>query len=321
MNETESCLNEITTKYPKKWEDLDKSIKRIIPHKQDSPFDPYESKYYKEFILSNRNDQVEYIPTEQLSESFIKAHNSLIDNSGIYMIDFQNLLNDYDESYFDLESWSNDRKEVILNSINNYLFDCNIFKGIFFFSQLSEAFREIDKSLHNLDNIKYFGANKPSWLQTKIKEILELEVKSIKDTLIFNYKPIYSKLDQVLYKTKASSEFYKFSDNDWFKIAKAIAEGYIDFEASHYIIDKERIYIEAEASRLVSNYIYGSEFKKQSVNAYLNQTKSNTPTNKNIFIPSRIKALEFIAEEAKNNGFESDYFKEKLKKLKKDKER
>lgn len=315
MDEIESCLKKITTEYPKKWEDLDRSIKCMIPHKQDCPFDTYKSKYYKKFMLFDNT----HTPVEELPEPFITAHKALYGSDGTYMIDFKSLLNDLGEKDFDIESWSNDRKKSILNSINNYLFDCNIFKGIFFFSQLSETFREIDKSLHNLDDKKYFGANKPSWLQTKIKEILELEVKSIKDTLIFNYKPIYSKLDQVLYETKASSEFYKNSDNDWFKIAKAIAEGYIEFGANHYIINKERIDIEAEASRLVSKYIYGSESKAKSVNAYLNQTKSNTPSNKNIFfLTSRIKALEFIAEEAKSNGFESDYFKEKLKKLKKD---
>jgi hypothetical protein len=317
MDEIELFLDEILAEYPERWENIDGYIKYLMPHEKKDPLSPFKSKYYKKFVTVFENNKITYVSKELVSEPYIELDKILYRDYDNYLIDFKELFNDCEENDFDIESWSDKRKDYILKKINEFLFDCSIYKGVFFFSKLSEVFSEIIVNLDYLEKLKTIYSDNPNWLQIEIKKTLKLEIESIKSILIYNYEPIYGKIDNVLNRINLPKTFNKHISSIWYKLAKIMAEGYLVIEKSYYIINGEKIGNESEVARSVSKHINGNVSGWESFKPYLNQTKSNIDNNKNIFLYSRLETLNFIAVEAEKNNSLSDYFKTKLSLLKK----
>ncbi|WP_405608378.1 hypothetical protein [Polaribacter sp. Asnod1-A03] len=317
MNKIELFLDTILAYYPERWENIDGYIKSLMPYEEKDPFSPFKSKYYKKFIPVIDNEIVTYVPEELASKSYKGLNKILYGDYVNYLIDFKELLNDCEENDFDIESWSDKRKDNILKEINEFLFDCNVYKGVFFFSKLSDVFSEIIANLDYLEKVKPIYSDNPNWLQIKIKKTLKLEIESLKSILIYNYKPIYGKIDNVLNRINLPKNFNKHIGSIWYKLAKIMAEGYLVIAKNHYIINGEIITNESEVARSVSKHLNGNYTGWESFKPYLNQTKSNANNDKNIFFYSRLEILNFIAVEVEKNDGLSDYFKIELLQLKK----
>lgn len=313
MEEIIDFKNYLLAEYPETWAGVDDFIKKMIPHKEIPLFTPYESKYYKEFVPKITGSKVIYIPLNKADDQ-AKKYRGLF---SLNFIDYEELFNDFDKFYFDTESWSNNRRTNILKKVNEFLFECNTFKGVSFFKVLGQTILEIQDRLANLENIDSLYNDKPNWLQLKIKESLELEIKTIKNILISNYELVYPKLNSLFVKSDLS--LIPSSSFAWYKIAQLMATGYLKIENQHYIVENKIVYNESEAARQVSTHLHGNDGKFSSIASYLNQTKQNVPNeNKNIFIYSRINDLKNIANEVSQLNNLSEYFKVQIDKLEKE---
>lgn len=323
MDEIKLFLEGVLSKYPETWENIDEYIKYLLPHEHSDPLSSFKSKYYKKFVpvidkkKGKKKNKVIYVPEELASKSDIKLNKILFGKYDNYLIDFKELFKDCGKNDFDVESWSDVRKDAILKEIYEFLFECNIHKGVFFFRSLSDVFAKIKDRLGNLEKLKPIYRENQNWLQVEVKEILKLEIESLKSILTNDFKSVYYDLDKVLSRVNSSSYIEKNSTFTWYKIAEVMANGYLEIVKNYYIINGRNVYIEAEASRLVSKQIYGNDSYFETLSPYLNQTKSNVYNDKNIFIHSRLNTLNFIAAEAEKNNVLSDYFKIKLSELNK----
>jgi hypothetical protein len=309
MDKIQNLLNDILEKYPETWSDIDEYIKYMMPYEHEGFFD-YKSKYYKEFVPKVTGPKVVFFSIDKADDEAKKYRGSF----SLYLIDFEELFKDFDKFYFDIESWSDRRRETILKRVDEFLFECNTFKGISFFKELGRTILEINGRLTNLKKTSIIYSDKPNWLQKKIRKVLKLEIETIQNILISNYELVYPKLNSVFINTDGSIS--PSSTSIWFKIAQIMATGYLKIEKHHYIVDGQKIYNESEVARIISKHLYGNESKSSSISPYLNQTKQGVKgDNKNIFIPTRIKELKFIAFKASQQNNLSEYFKEQISKL------
>lgn len=302
--------NYLLAEYPETWLGIDGYIKYLIPHKYIPLTTPYESKYYKEFVPKITDSKIIYIPIDKANDKE-KSYSGLFSS---YFIDYEDLFKDFDKYYFDIESWSDKRKQIILKKTNEFLFECNVFKGITFFKEFGQTLIEIKGTLTNLEKVDVIYCDKPNWLQEKIRKVLIIEVETIQNIIISNYELIYPKLSSVF--NESVTALNKSNTFTWYKIAKTMATGFLEIEKLHYIINGKKIHNESEAARQMSKHIYGNESKSKSIKPFLNQTKQNVPDeNKNIFLYHRIKDLKIIANEAAKQKNLSDYFKKQISKL------
>ncbi|MCH3884405.1 hypothetical protein [Tenacibaculum aquimarinum] len=312
MDDIEIFMQKLSDNYPETWINVDDLIKYIIPNNNLDPFDGYKSKYYKKFITIVENKKVKYIPLESASKSMVNLDKILYPSSDNFFIDYKHLLKELKKDDFDIESWSNKRTNEIIKDINNFLFECNIYKGVVFFSKLGEFFSEIIYDLNSLKKNKPINYNNVNWLQTHLLKSLEAEIANIKKSIIHHYLPIYPKLDKILNKTYSINKLDDNSELYWYKIAKEMAKGYISIDKSHYIIDNKEIYSETEAAKLLSKEIYGTDTYYKSISINLNQTKSKSISNKNIFRLKNLESLKHISKEVSNYMDVSEYFMNQL---------
>lgn len=317
MDELQFFLSNLLEKYPETWSNIDDYIKYMMPNEINDPF-TFKSKYYKEFIPKVEGKKIIFISKEKASLEDTEKYKGLFNT---HLIDFEELFKDCNKNNFDIESWSDERIEKTTKQINEFLFECNIFKGIFFFSKLSEVFAEITSVLDNLETITPIYSDKPNWLQIEIKEKLKLEVESLKNILVSSFESIYPKLNHVMNRKDLPDFSEKILSFNWYKIASIMAEGYLEIKENHYIVNGAEVYNESKAARLVSSYLFGTPSNFEKIKPYLNQTKSCTKNNnKNIFIESRIDTLNSLAASAAQNNILSEYFNTKLSKLNKERD-
>lgn len=312
MDEIQDFLNNILAKYPETWSNIDDYIKNMMPYETKDPF-TYKSKYYKEFIPVLNGKNLTFIPIYKANLKDIEKYKGFFSTR---LIDFEELFKENEKNDFDIESWSNERNEGTLKQIIEFLFECNIFKGVFFFGKLSQLLAEITNSLDNLETMPILYSDKPNWLQIEIKEKLKLEIEALKNILIFNFDAIYPKLSNVLNRINTSNSSEKTPSFTWYKIAKIMAEGYLEIQDDgYYILNGVKEFNESKAARMVSEHLYGHPNDYDKITPFLNRTKSKIDDNKNIFRSSRVSALKSLAANAQHNNTLSGYFKMKLSEL------
>lgn len=219
------------------------------------------------------------------------------------------------KDYFDVEDWRSERLEFEIKSIREFLFSCSIFKGAFFIEKLNDEITEIEYNCNNFREIV-----KPNWLQKEIVELLKENIQYIKEEIVEDFSGIYPEINKVFEIEKRSKPLNNSKtlskEHIWYKIAQLMTNGTIVItDKNEYLFRGELVKVELKMRKLVSEDLNGS-IKAGSIKPYLNNTKSATGDNKDVFIQKRLDELTLIASESENNNCLNDYFKNKLETLK-----